>query len=543
MRTAYINGKVYTGEGFSEAFVTENGRFVKVGTTAEIAAEAAEEMVDLKGTFVCPGFIDSHMHVLSFGNALNCAPLHLHTESLEDLLAAMKAHYEKSGFDKGAQEEKSKSQRWLIGRGWNQDYFTDVHRMPNRYDLDQVSKDVPIAVVRCCGHCVAVNSKALEICGVTAETQAPEGGSIGRMDGEPDGIFFDNAMPLVMEKIPVPDKAMVKSFIKSACEALNSYGVTSCHSDDYSVFRSIPFETVNEAFKELEAEGALSVRVYEQSNFESLAELKRFVEAGNVSGVGTESFKIGPLKMLGDGSLGARTAFLREPYADNDQEYGLPVFTQEEFDEMIGYAHEHGMHCAVHAIGDACLDHVLNAYEKALAKKPVEDHRHGIVHCQISGADELERIAKLNLHVYAQTIFLDYDIHIVEERVGKERAATSYNWKTLMKKGVHVSNGTDCPVELPDALRGMQCAVTRKTIAGDGPYLPDQAFTVKEALDSYTKESARASFEENVKGQIKEGFLADFVVLGADPFEVSVEEIHSIPVEATFVGGECKYRR
>ena len=143
-------------------------------------------------------------------------------------------------------------------------------------------------------------------------------------------------------------------------------------------------------------------------------------------------FKIGPLKMLGDGALGARTAFLSRPYADDPSTCGIPVFTQETMDEMIGYANAHGMQAAVHTIGDACLDRVLSAYEKALAENPREDHRHGIVHCQITRADQLEKIAKMHHHVYAQSIFLDYDNHIVEERVGKELASTSYSWKALM---------------------------------------------------------------------------------------------------------------
>ena len=201
------------------------------------------------------------------------------------------------------------------------------------------------------------------------------------------------------------------------------------------------------------------------------------------------------------------------------------------------------MQVAIHAIGDGCLDMVLNAIEKALTEHPREDHRHGIVHCQISRADQLERIARLKLHVYAQSIFLDYDNHIVEDRAGEDLAATSYSWKALQNAGVSVSNGTDCPVELPDALRGIQCAVTRTTVRDHvGPYLPDQAFTVQEALDSYTVRGAEASFEESVKGRIAPGYLADFVILGQNPFAVDPDEIHSIPVRATYLAGSCVYR-
>jgi len=330
--------------------------------------------------------------------------------------------------------------------------------------------------------------------------------------------------------------------IRAACAALNAQAITSAHTDDFSTFANLPWETVNEAYRELEESGELTVRIYEQANFTNLPEFSAFVEAGNTTGTGTDYFKIGPLKMLGDGALGARTAFLSRPYADDPTTRGLPVFTQEVFDEMIGYANEKGMHVAVHAIGDACLDRVLNSIEKALAAHPRADHRHGIVHCQITRPDQLEKIAALNLHIYAQSIFLDYDIRIVQPRVGEELAATSYSWKTLMNKGVTVSNGSDCPVELPRVLGGIQCAVTRTCLDGsEVPYLPEEAFTVEEALRSFTVSGAYAAFEEDTKGQIQPGMLADFVVLHADPFTAAPDTIKDIPIFATYIGGKKVY--
>ncbi len=536
MKTIYYNGKVYTGElPLVEAFAVEDGKFVGAGSNEEMKALSTSEdtLVDLDGNFVCSGFNDSHMHLLNYGGSLLSAKLAEHTESLEDLIQCMK------DFSK---EHPVRENGWIKGRGWNQDYFTDVDRMPNRYDLDQVSTTNPVIVTRACGHCLVVNSKALELLGITADTPQPDGGQIGIENGECDGRFFDNAMDPVYQAIPVPTKDEIKDMIRIACKALNAYGVTSSQTDDYCVYRAVPWQTVNEAYQELEESGELTVRVYEQSNFTDLPSLKGFVEAGCVTGVGSDLFKIGPLKMLGDGALGARTAFLSRPYADDPSTCGLPVFTQETLDEMIGYANANNMQVAVHAIGDACLDRVLSAIEKALKENPREDHRHGVVHCQISRPDQLNKIEDLNLHIYAQSIFLDYDNHIVEQRVGKELASTSYCWKTLMKNGVSVSNGTDCPVELPDALAGMQCAVTRTSLHDNvGPYLPEEAFTVQEALDSYTIRSAEGSFEENVKGKISTGMLADFVILGKDPFEVDPSTIKDIPVLETYLGGKKVY--
>ena len=249
-------------------------------------------------------------------------------------------------------------------------------------------------------------------------------------------------------------------------------------------------------------------------------------------------FRIGPLKMLGDGSLGSRTAWLSRPYADDPGTFGFPLFSREKMEEMISLANESGMQIAVHAIGDACLDQVLNALEKALGEHPRTDHRHGIVHCQISRPDQLRRIRELGLHVYAQSVFLDYDNHIVEKRVGPELAASSYAWKTLMRSGVSVSNGSDCPVEAPDVMRGIECAVTRTSLDGTGPYLPQEAFTLREALDSFTVRSAEASFEEAFKGRIAPGFAADFTVLEEDPFTKELRALHAIRVNACYLGGK-----
>ena len=248
--------------------------------------------------------------------------------------------------------------------------------------------------------------------------------------------------------------------------------------------------------------------------------------------------------MLGDGALGARTAFLTKPYADDPTTRGISVFTQQEFDDLISCANGAGMQCAIHCIGDACLDMVLSSIEKALAEHPRANHRHGIVHCQITRPDQLQKIAELGLHVYAQSIFLDYDIHMVKDRVGDVLAQSSYSWKTLQKLGVTVSNGSDCPVELPNVLAGIQCAVTRSDLKGNVPaYLPEEAFTVQEALDSFTSGGAYASFTEDRKGKIQPGILADFVVLSKNPFTEDPAELRNIAVLETHIGGNRVYQK
>ena len=527
MKTAYYNACVYTGTlPLQQAFIVEDGKFLCAGSDAHILSVETDAQVDLQRKFVCAGFNDSHMHLLNLGQALSVAPLHLYTDSLASMLGCLRQTQPGRG-------------GWILGRGWNQDLFKDASRMPNRWDLDKVSTEYPVCAVRACGHALVVNSKALEVLEITSDTPQIPGGEIVMENGEPNGILFANAMDLVYAAIPATEKEDIKAMLLAASRLLNSYGITSCQSDDYCVFQNVPWQVINEAYQELEAAQLLTVRVYEQANFTNLPALEQFAETDHPH---TDMFSMGPLKMLGDGALGARTAYLSQPYADDPTTCGLSVFTPEVFDDMIGCAHEKGIQVAVHCIGDGCLDLVLNSIEKALRAHPRADHRHGIVHCQITRPDQLERIAKMKLHVYAQSIFLDYDMHIVEDRVGKELAESSYSWKTLMDKGVTVSNGSDCPVEMPDVMAGIQCAVTRRDLKGNGPYLPREAFTVQEALDSFTKMGAKASFEETIKGEIKPDMLADFGVLGENPVETVPSKLMDIPILATYLGGKMIYQ-
>lgn len=537
MKRVYINGEIYTvTDGWAEAFVVEDDKFIFVGNKNEAIRTAGEdvEIIDLKGAFVTAGFNDSHMHVLNYGYSLTMVNLSKNTKSLKEVLKALETHLE------GRKLEKN---QWILGRGWNQDYFQDEKRFPNRYDLDKVSTDYPICITRACGHVTVVNSKALQLMGVTKDTEQVYGGRFDTDEkGEPLGIFRENALSMVYEKVPAPSKEQIKEMLLEAFKSLNSYGVTSAQSDDFQALAGVEYETVIKAYKELEEEKRLSVKIYEQTLFSNKGELKEYIDKGYNTGQGTEYFKLGPLKLLGDGSLGARTAFLNEPYSDDENTKGIATFSKEEMEEIISYAHNNSMQIAVHCIGDGMMTIVMEAFEKALINNPKKDHRHGIVHCQIANEELLNKFKELELHAYIQSIFLDYDINIVEARVGEKRAKTSYNFKTLMDTVV-TSNGSDCPVELPDVLKGIQCAVTRCTLDGKvGPYLKEQALSVEEALKSYTILGAHSSFEEEIKGAIAVNKKADFVVLDKNIFKVYEGDINKIRVLETYVNGNCVYK-
>ncbi|MBQ2952600.1 MAG: amidohydrolase [Clostridia bacterium] len=536
MRTIYTGGRVFTGdEPLQEAFIVADGRFTAIGTDADMLALAAPEdrIVPLQGRFVCPGFNDSHMHLLNFGNVLTQCALAEATSlaGMQDRLRTFAAEHALTG------------ESWLLGRGWNQDRFTPATGIPTRGDLDAVSTEMPICIVRCCGHCLAVNSRALELLGIDESTPCPPGGAIDRdASGRLTGVFRDAAMTLVQARLPAPDRAALKNMLRTAMQALNAVGVTSCQTDDLCCFANIPWTEVLAAFRELEAEGGMTIRVYEQCQFTDIASLMDFLESGHRTGNGSPLFRIGPLKLLGDGSLGARTARLCGEYADAPGERGIAIFSQAELEAMITLAHISGMQIAVHAIGDGMLDMLIKAYRKAFARAPRKNHRSGIVHVQLTRPDQLRAMKRLSLHAYAQTVFLDYDSHIVHARAGEALAGTSYAFHTMQTLGLHVSNGTDCPVEAPDPMRGIQCAVTRQPLDGSlPPYRPEEAMTVAEALHSYTAEGAYASFEEGFKGRIAPGLAADFAILSGDPFAVPASGIARIHAVQTVLGGETVY--
>lgn len=537
-KTAFYNGIIYTADGFlAQAFTVEEGRFGAVGSNEEALALLGpeDERVDLQGRFLCPGFNDSHMHLLNYGQTLYGARLMEHTESLSGMLAYLKEYLDIHPLTPG---------QWLKGRGWNQDYFTDLKRMPDRQDLDSISTEIPILITRACGHACVVNSRVLALAGIDKNTPDPAGGLIGRDEqGLPDGRLYENAIDLVDMVKPQPDRTEIKEMLRLAMEAVNRYGITSVQSDDFSTFRGVPWQEILSAYRELEEAGQMTVRVNEQANFTETEDFQALIQEGWHTGKGSEFFRMGPLKLLGDGSLGSRTAHLSLPYLGGDgQSRGFSLFTPEHMEAMVEMAQKNDFSVAVHAIGDACLDEVLDAIEKAEKVCPRTDTRHGIVHCQISRPDQLERMARLGLHIYVQSIFLDYDNHIVEKLVPPELAASSYSWKTLLRKGLAISNGSDCPVELPDVMSGIECAVTRQSLDGTGPYLPREAFTIGEALDSFTAAGARASFEEENKGRIRPGMLADFVILSDNPLKTEPCRLHEIRPLALYLAGRPLYQ-
>lgn len=529
MITCYENARVFTENGHAaDCFAVENGRFIFVGSS-RVCRNAYPDAayIDLGGRFVCPGFNDSHMHLLELGCVLEQVQLQDHTGSLSDVLAAVRDY-----------AQSRPDEEWVLGRGWNHDFFADEVRYPTRDELDEVCPDRPCMITRACGHVAIANSAALRLCGIDNAAPAVDGGRICCDEhGRPNGALEENAIALVAKHILPPDREGIKRRLLLAMKNVAAYGITSVQSDDFCALE-VPFEEVIAAYTELKDEGKMIVRVTEQCLLPDMALLDRFLAAGYKTGWGDEWFRIGPLKLLSDGSLGARTAWLRAPYADDAGTSGTAIYTRETLEAIILRAHSAGMQVAVHAIGDAAADAVLDAIEHAQTLCPQKDIRHGIVHAQIFTREQAKRAAALHMHAYIQPIFLDYDTQIVFPRLGS-RALDAYPAASLKAFGVTFSSGSDCPVEPANVLRGLQCAVTRMPVtrSAKAPYLPREALCLKDALLSFTAYGAYASHEESFKGVIAPGYLADFTVLGIDPFVTAPEWIHRIPISGTYVGG------
>lgn len=535
------NGKIHTMDSCKEiveAVAVKNGKIIKIGKNNEVLSLKTEntEVIDLGGKVMVPGFNDSHMHLLNFANSLKMVELNNCT-SIDDILQKTKTFIEEKAIEKG---------KWVLGKGWNHDYFQSEKRFPTRYDLDKISTEHPIVLTRACIHIAVVNSKALELAGITKGTPQIEGGQFDVDEkGEPLGIFREKALALINNKIPSPTLQEVKEMIKEAAAYANSQGLTSIQSDDFGHIPGVDYDMVIKAYKELKDENNLTLRIYEQCLLKTMDKVTNFLREGYMTGQGDEFFKIGPLKILVDGSLGARTAALCAPYSDDPSTSGILVYTQKELDELIGIAHRQGMQVAVHCIGDKPMYMTFEAIEKALQVIPRKNHRHSIVHCQITDETLLNKFKELDVLAHIQPIFIHYDLHMVEDRIGKNRMENSYAFKTMLQKGIHIALGTDCPVEPLDVMPSIYCAVTRKDLKGypEEGWMPEQRLTVEEALYNYTLGSAYASFEENIKGSITEGKLADMVVLSEDIFQVSEDKIKDIQIQMTILGGKVVFKR
>ncbi len=525
-----INGKIYVDkDNFQEAMWIKDGIIAQVGTNEEILKNDADSFLDLGGRTVLPGLNDSHMHLTMVGEGMNTLGLN-GARSVEDVINLgrefLNEHPELTA---------------LYGRGWNQDFFTKGEkRLLNRHDLDQISTEIPVVLSRVCGHVVSANTRAMEVLSIDENTFV-DGGTVELgEDGNPNGVFNENATKLILNAIPDKSYSQRESEFLAAADYAIKNGITSVQSCDVM---SGDFQPVFEMIHNIYNEKKTSLRYGHQFNFQDIADFKRYLETEFHKDNYDEKFlSKGALKLFKDGSLGARTALMRKEYEDAPGTLGVAALSDEQLQALYDLATENGIRAITHAIGDGAAQSVINAIDSTM-KNGENSLRHGIVHLQITSFDQLQRIADLNIPIMYQPIFLDYDINIVEDRVGKELASTSYAFNSLYNLGAPVSLGTDSPVEDLNPFPNIYCAVTRKTIGGhpeDG-FNPKECMSVEDAIDAYTIGSAFNEFKENFKGRLKPGYVADLIVLDRDIFTIAPDEIKDIKVDRTMIDGEFVY--
>ncbi len=540
MITLFKNGIIQTMESFdskADAFIVEDNKFVYVGTengAKEFLGQNDYKEVDLEGHLVLPGFNDSHMHFVHYAKSMKSVNL-VGTKSIGEIRERIK---------KGISERDPKDKSWLEGEGWNHDYFIDEKRFPNKNDLDDITGDVPVLIMRACFHIGVLNTAAMKLLDFNKETAKKYGDYVEYLpDGEPNGVIKENLLDTIKASISTMDLEALKTSLDAAQYKAFEQGLTSVQTDDVGYTQNNNYDVLFQSLRELDEEGKLKIRFGEQCLLQTPSDIQTFFDKGYRFGYGNDRYRVNCVKILADGSLGARTAAMREPYYDDPSTKGIETFTQDDLNEVVLLSHKNDCPVAIHGIGDKAIEMALDAIEYAKENAPGHNLRHGIVHCQITDDKLLDRFFELDVLAFIQPIFIDYDMNIVRERVG-DIAETSYAWQTMVDKGIHASFGTDCPVEAFNTMPNIYSAVARKNITGDDKkvYLPEQKMSMYDAIRAYTYEGAYASNEENIKGTITPGKLADFILLDKDLFNLnSEEEILETQVIATYIDGVKVY--
>ncbi|RLF04949.1 MAG: amidohydrolase [Thermoprotei archaeon] len=512
MRTLAITGGRIL-EGFDErgepiwheGMLVENGRVVYLGPHPEEMGGPGVRVLDLDGKVVLPGFADAHIHLLGLGASASMLDLR-NVESIEELkrLVAEKAAELREG-------------EWILGRGWDHEKFKEG-RWPTRWDLDEAAPLNPVLLIRVCGHVAVANSLALRLAGITSSTPDPPSGIIDREGGKLTGLLRESAISLVVSKVPeVPAQRVLERAFKS----LVSAGITSVHAMSVNM-REL------KALAELSAEGGIPVRVRAYITPEALGEAQLVSES--------PYFRVVGLKVVLDGSFGARTAALREPYSDDPGNYGLLLLDRRRLEEAMRLAERAGLQLATHAIGDRALEELLNTVKSSERKVNVR-----VEHASLTPPDLLSDMEDLGLGVAAQPRFIVSDWWIVR-RLGIERCRWVYAFKSILSRGLILAFSSDAPVEPHSPWEGIYAATTRGRYEGIklAEISLSEALTVGEAIYCYTEAPAKLLGEE--LGRLSVGYPADFVVVDVDPYKTPLSRLKRIRILETYVDGVRVWR-
>ena len=526
-KKAYENGYIYTvnpGQPVVETVITEADKIIFTGSKAEAADLIDEntEIIDLQGKLMLPGFIDNHVHFVSGGFYLLGIDLR-NANSIKEFRDLIKDYAEKNpGI-------------WITGGNWDHEAW-EVKDLPVKEMIDEITPNTPVLIDRFDGHMSLANSYALKLAGITKDTKSPEGGLIVKdaVTGEPTGILKDNAIGLVGRFIPSPsDEEYLHATVTALDHAMKN-GFTSV--------QDITYRRDLDMYRKLDDAGKLTCRIFTRY---PISDYKWLVQNGYKVGSGSDKVKLGSLKAFADGSLGSSTAWFFDRYDQDTTTTGLAmdIVNSGELAEWALDADKNHLQICTHAIGDKANSYMLDLYEEIIKKNPEWDRRFRIEHAQHVRFTDIPRFAKDKVIASVQPYHCIDDGVWAEKRIGHKRIQYTYPFKSFLDNDVLMCFGSDWSVAPLSAIWGIYAAVTRRTLDDKNPdgWIPEQKISVEEAVKCYTINNAYASFEENIKGSIEKGKLADFVVLSDNIFTIDPVKIKDVKVLMTIFDGEMIY--
>jgi predicted amidohydrolase YtcJ len=520
------DARVWTGNAdqpWAEAVASRGDSIIAVGSNNEIEALIGEdtEVISVTGSMLVPGFIDTHVHFIASGSGL--ASVQLRDAATPEEFSARIGEFAKN----------VAPGEWIMYGDW--DHTLWGGELPRRDWIDDVTPDNPVWVYRLDGHMALANSAALALSGVDADSADIDGGTIVRYeDGRPTGLLKDNAMMMVEEAIPEAAAAKLDREARAAMEHVAGNGVTSVH--DMAGWQSLA------TYRRAQGRGEMLTRIYSVVPLRDWEKLRDEVAA---KGTGDEWLRIGGLKGFMDGSLGSHTAAMLEPFTDEPEDKGFLINDLDDMRDWVTGADAAGLQVMVHAIGDSAIRDLLDVFLDAVETNGERDRRFRMEHAQHIAPEDVERFAVQKIIASMQPYHAIDDGRWAEEVIGPERAKTTYAFRSLIDAGATVTFGSDWSVAPATPIEGIYAAVTRQTLDGANPggWVPEQIVTVEQSLHAYTTAAAYSSFEEDIKGMLKPGMLADFVLLDRDLTQIDPEKIRDTEILRTVVGGEVVYSR
>lgn len=521
----YFNGTVRTMDAAcptAKAVAVKDGKIVATGSKSACSEVLGKgyEPVDLRGSTLMPGFIDTHLHpIMLVYYSINCDLGHC--QSIKELVKELQ----------GSLSQK-KDDSWVTGLNFDEQNMREK-RVPLRQDLDEISKDRPVIVIKHDGHSVFANTKAIQAAGLTASTANPEAGLIEREpDGYPSGVFREMAAQLILNALPMPDLQALIDGARNTFHHLSSLGLTSIGvvlqtGPEGPAGSAGAFDTMAmQLFCEHCPLSLYSLLI--TADVASLDELRNTVLAKGPN-------RLGGIKLFADGTFGSSTAYMQSPFSDDPSKQGQLMHPPEELYGSMATAHNAGWQVCIHAIGDSANRLCAEMYGRLFKEFPRDGCRHRLEHASIMDGWTMQELQRLGIVVSTQPLFIHSEKKWLPSRLGADRCGIVYPFRSLLDAGTILAGASDGPIESQDVLHAIQCCVTREE------FEPHQCITLEEALRMYTVNAAFAQFEENIKGSITPGKRADLVILAEDPYTVMPDHIKDIKIERTIVAGITTY--